>query len=246
MRIFSGPVGVARRTAARIRGQWSRNKRFLATAILIIIAGAVAYSAYVSTVDGTGFGILSESASKLWVKIGPPLALLLVLFRPLWQAAQGDGHLRHHAVSESDRTDQKKMAHFMKRADEVTIYSGDFSYIYDLDDLYFALKDLAQRGNLTLISYKSESVVKASSDAARGGKDCLISILSKSGKIHFDVQGRAKFSVIYRGGEEVLLYRHRDGGADWITVLRANNGMSKQLVEMIKTLTNVAVTSSAN
>ena len=179
--------------------------------------------------------------------MGAVSAFVLVLIKPLWEWVKGDGYLKHVVVSDLDKTDMKQMAKFMKKAEDVTIYSGDFSYIYDHMPLYKILIDLAKRGNLTFISYKNKETVTSGSETKRGTKDCIINELIKADKMFFDMPGKAKFTLINRGGEEVFLYKHTEKGDDYVTVFQAANGMSKQLVETIKTLVNVTISvTSAN
>lgn len=200
----------------------------------------IAFSALVNTIAPTGFGLVSASAKPFWGQFGPISALLLVLLKPLWQATKSDGSLNHIIVSEKDQTDLKQMARYMKRADQVTIYSGEFSYIYDYEPLYEALLDLSDREGLTLISYKSQATVLARSEAKRGTKKCIIRALCETRSIAFGASGQAKFSLVRRRGEEVLLYRHREAGVEYVTVFKATNGMSKQLVDILKTLADIA------
>jgi hypothetical protein len=219
-------------------------QRWLSLTLVIVCISFIAYCAWVNTVDPSGFGLIDTENQPFWVKLGPVSALVLVLLKPLWDSLKKDGSLKHIPVSNLDKTDMKQMAKFMKNAGRVTIYSGDFSYIYDHEPLYDILIDLARRGNLTFISYKSEETVTSSSLAKRGSKDCIITALVGSNKIFFDLSGEAKFSLIYRGGEEILLYKHSEMGIDHITIFQATNGMSKQLVETIKILVDVAITKS--
>lgn len=201
----------------------------------------IAYSALVNTLDPSGLGLVDDSSLPFWRGVGPVSALILLLLKPLWQATRSDGNLRHITVSDSDKTDMKQMAKYMKRADNVIIYSGDFSYIYSHEPLYETLLDLAERENLRFMSYKSERTVLSRSEAHRGSRECIIAKLLFTKNILFDLPYPAKFSLIYRGGEEVLLYRHRDTGADYVTVFKAGSGMSKKLVETIKTLVDTII-----
>jgi hypothetical protein len=234
-------IGLASKFTAWIKSKWQHWKRAISKTIIIIWIGLIAYSAWVNTLDPSGLGLLDSSSREFWTRFGPISALILVLFKPLWQAMRSDGSLRHIIVSDADKTDLKQMAKAMRNADEVTIYSGDFSYVYDYPPLYSILVELSERENLTFVSYKSKATVLARSEARRDGKTCVIATLIATGKIFFDVPGKAKFSLVYRRGEEVLLYRHREDSTDYITVFKASNGMSKQLVETVKTLVSVAI-----
>lgn len=214
-----------------------------AIAVLIVVVGValVAYSAWVNTIDPSGFGLLTENSRPFWLQTGSVSALLLVLIKPIWDIARGDGHLIRKPVSEANKTDMKQMARFMRGADRVIIYSGDFSYIYDHKPLFETLMDLASRGNLTFISYKSQETVVGKSELNRGSNECLISVLIKMNKIFFDLSCEAKYSLVYRRGEEVLLYRYRDKETDYVSIFRATNGMTRQLVETINKLSQLAI-----
>lgn len=223
-----------------IEAQWHVLWRALSIIVVWVGGLLIIYGALVNTVVPSGFGLVDDNSRPLWTQLGSVSALLLGFIRPLWLSWKGDGHLRHVIVSERDQTDMKQMAKFMKNAENVTIYSGDFSYIYDHDPLYQILLNLAKRDNLTFISYKSQQSVTTSSSSERGEKECIISTLIKANRIFFEMSGRAKFSLISKRGEEVLLYKHHENEADYVTIFRAANGMSKQLVETIKTLVDVA------
>lgn len=215
-----------------------KNAARFAIALGIII---VVWSAYVSTLDPTGLGLLDNKWREFWIKIGSVSALILIVVTPLWNLASGDGHLKSKVISEKNKDDLKTMAEFMKDADDVLIYSGDFSYIYDHTPLYNTLLDLAERENLRFISYKSSATVTAMSQQKRGQRKCLITELINRNNVVFDVSGKAKFSLIKRRGEEVLLYRHREENVDYVTVFKATNGMAKQIVRNMEVLTNAVV-----
>ena len=229
-----------------IKTQWQILRR--AFNIIVVLLGSllIIYAALFNTVVPSGFGLVDDTNRLIWTQLGSLSALILVFIKPLWQLWKGDGYLKHVIVSELDKTDMRQMAKFMKNAENVTIYSGDFSYIYDHDPLYEILLDLAMRDNLTFISYKNESLVTSRSESKRDNKVCIISALVEKNKIFFDLPGRAKFSLIYKRGEDVLLYKHHENGTDYVTIFRAANGMSKQLVETIKTLVDIAITSGSS
>lgn len=220
---------------------WPPVKRGGAILIIAVFIGLIAYSAYVNTLDPTGFGLLDQDDRAFWTKFGPISALVLVLMKSLWTAVKSDGSLQHIVVSDYDKTDMKQMARYMASADAVFIYSGDFSYVYDYQPLYNALHDLAARGNLALISYKSETTVLTQSEARRGEHECIVQRLIDDSKVSFDVPGRTKFSLVYKRGEEVLLYRHREAETEYVTVFKANNAPTKQLVETVRTLLNTVI-----
>lgn len=234
-------IGAGSRVLIWVKSKWSIIKRALAIFIVATGISLVAFSAWVNTFDPTGFGLLSDDDRMFWAKFGPISALFIVLAKSLWESIKSDGSLQHIIVSDIDKTDMKQMAKYMKGADAVVIYSGDFSYIYDYDPLYVILDDLSERENLRLISYKSEETVLARSELRREDRDCLVRRLMDTNKISFDVPGRAKFSLVYRRGEEVLLYRHREEETDYVTVFKAKNAMTKQLVETIKGLVEIVV-----
>lgn len=225
--------------------KWLVLRKLVSSTIITVGFLFVVYSALVNTVYPSGFGFVDDTNRPFWTLLGSVSALVLVLIKPLWDWLKGDGYLRHVPVSDPDKTDMKQMAKFMKKAEDVTIYSGDFSYIYDHEPLYKILLDLAMRDNLTFISYKSKELVTVRSENKRGDKDCIITALVAAKKIFFDLPGKAKFSLIEKRGEEILLYKHSENGVDHVTIFRAANGMSKQLVETIKTLVGVATKNSS-
>jgi hypothetical protein len=232
-------VGLYENSLNWIVSTWGTVKPALSLLILIAGVALIFISAWISAVDRNAFGLIDDSNRTFWTQVGPICGVFIGFARPLWNQLKKDGHLQHVRVSDSAKTDMKQMAKFMKKADRVTIYSGDFSYIYDYYPLYQILIDLAKRGNLTFISYKNETIVKEASESKKGEKDCIVQSLINANNIFFDVPGNAKFSLVYRRGEEVLLYRHRDKGVDFVTIFQATNGTSKQLVETIKTLVDI-------
>ena len=234
-------AGGADRARLWLISKWPATKRGGAIIVMVALIGIVVFSVLVNTFDPTGLGLVDEKDRAFWSKFGPISALLLITLRSLWAIAKSDGSLKHIVVSEYDQTDVKQMAKYMSDADSVIIYSGDFSYIYEYDPLYEALDNLSHRENLILISYKSEETVKTQSESSKGSKNCIIEKLISTNSVYFDVKGKAKFSLVFKKGEEVLLYRHREENTDYVTVFKANNVQTKKLVETVKTLVDVII-----
>ncbi|WP_146107730.1 hypothetical protein [Porphyrobacter sp. HT-58-2] len=206
--------------------------------LVVLVFGIILFlfSSYLTIFDPTAGGFFTSEWSKFMATLGTISGVLLIVVRPLWQMAADDGHLINVVVTMDQ--DMREMAKYMKSADKVVIYSGDFSYIYQHPPLTKVMFDLAQRDELTLLSYKSREAVLASSARTRGQNPCLISQLIDAKKMQFNLPGKPKFSLVYRRGEEVLLYRHRSDGIEYVTIFKANKEMAKELVRILNMLTD--------
>lgn len=209
-------------------------KRFFGVMLILIGLSLFLFSSYLSIFDNTAGGILSDDLSRLMTSFGAIAGLILIVLRPIWLMVMDDGHLTNIVVTHGE--DMRQMAKYMKSADKVVIYSGDFSYIYDHEPLAIVMRDLAARDELYLLSYKAKDLVLASSNSKRGDRDCLITALIDKGKIWFELPGKPKFSLVYRRGEEVLLYRHRSEGTEFVTIFKATKEMPKELIRILNML----------
>ena len=150
-------------------------------------------------------------------------------------------------IPKGSKADLKLMEKHMKSAESVTIYSGDFSFLNEREELTDILQDHAVRGNLTLISYKTEKEVFDTSISNPGKGTKLIETLLSNNKIFFSSPGRAKYSLIKAMGHEVFLYRYQDDGEDpFIGVFKAVDARSKRLLDTIEVLTNGIIVSGTN
>lgn len=217
----------------------SRANTYRRGASIVVIVVAIIlfiFSSYLTIFDPTAGGLFTPQWSKFMAAVGAVSGAFLIVVKPLWQMAADDGHLINVVVTLDQ--DMREMAKYMKSADKVVIYSGDFSYIYKHAPLTKVMFDLAERGELTLLSYKSSASVLASSARSRGDYPCLISQLIETKKMQFDLPGKPKFSLVYRRGEEVLLYRHRSDGIEYVTIFKANKEMARELVRILNMLTD--------
>lgn len=142
-------------------------------------------------------------------------------------------------VPKGSKADIRLMEKYMKQAEYVTIYSGDFSFVGEEIPLLEILSSHANRGNLTLISYKSRLEVLKSMN--QFGTQ-LVGLLESSGRIFFSSPARAKYSLIKAMGSEVLLYRYQNDGDDpHIGIFKGSDARSRQLLDTIEVLTNGVV-----
>lgn len=144
--------------------------------------------------------------------------------------------LQRHRIYAGEHTDLKIMRDELNNASDVTIYSGDFSFIATYPPLQDTLRQLADRGNLTLISYKPEIAVRGA--AATTAHIHILDELQKRGRLHFDSPDDAKYSVVTRPGTKSLLFRFEDGdGSSYVGVIAANSNVSRALLDTVGAVT---------
>jgi len=125
----------------------------------------------------------------------------VVGFKNRWQARrkQTPKVLPVHVDGVDDIAIMYKYFHF---AEEVTVYSGDFSWIMESQEMQCLIVALAKRNKLRFISYKTEDEVKRALNDASVFDSLRPSFVFGSGK-------RIKCSIVSYTGEKVFLYKLR-------------------------------------
>lgn len=134
-------------------------------------------------------------------------------------------------VYEDGVDDLKVMLKYYKVANEVTVYSGDFSWVTKDEKLKIEVVRLASEQKISMISYKDESNVKAALNDSilfESLKDCFI----------FNSSVNKKCSLVRINNKAVFLYKVNNkviGGKNNVCILYGR-GDGEYLVESISSL----------
>lgn len=134
-------------------------------------------------------------------------------------------------VYEDGKEDLDVMLKFYRKAEHVTVYSGDFSWISLNKDLKNEIIRLVSEKKISLVSYKSEAIVKQAIQ-----DDNLYEKLRIM--FSFDSHVDKKCSLVQSGSRKMFLYkvdRELEGGNKSVCIL-FGKGEGEYLVESISSL----------
>lgn len=111
-------------------------------------------------------------------------------------------NIKSYLITEIGKQDLHVMYDNFQGAEEVTVHSGDFSWVSTDQELQRELLRLAKENKLTLISYRTRDEVMSSF----GDHQEIFNLLTRC--FHFESQSHIKCSLVKRhGGSKVFLYR---------------------------------------
>lgn len=127
------------------------------------------------------------------------VAPVLVIFKHKKELKKSKS-IKPYRIYRDGVDDQKIMKDYYRNAEELIVYSGDFSWVATNRDLREEIIRLSNVRKITLVSYKSENVVKSGvsdEDLFRILIPCFV----------FDYKQQIKCSYIKRGGSSYFLYK---------------------------------------
>ena len=107
-------------------------------------------------------------------------------------------------IHEQGKDDLREMFRYFRNASTVIIFSGDFSWVLEHRDLQKLLTSLAQKGDLRLVSYRSETEIskgwqKVADQQSVTDWEAVLTSLRESFRFH---QKKFKFSLICTGSDQ--------------------------------------------
>lgn len=146
--------------------------------------------------------------------------------------AQRRSIIQSYLISEQGREDLAVMREHYADAERIIVFSGDFSWIIQDEDLRQVITRLSQDGKITLVSYKSQSEIEK-----RLKNDGLYASLEN--RFTHKRGLRLKCSIIRKGNVRTFLYRsdkmengHRESRVYVVT----ETDESRYLLEVLESL----------
>ena len=160
-------------------------------------------------------------------------ALLPVLVLAKWRMrARRREVVRAMPVRDGNGDDLEIMRRYYKGAEEIIVFSGDFSWITESDPLQAEIRRLAKSEKIKLISYKTAAQVESAM-----GNPPLFGELKAC--FAFQSPARVKCSLVSYTGGRVFLYRLSqpgvEGGEPKVCVLREAEN-TRPLLEALRVL----------
>jgi hypothetical protein len=113
------------------------------------------------------------------------------------------------------------MLEHYKLAEKVIVFSGDFSWIRSNEYLKEEMYRLAKLKKLSLISYKSEEIVKTAIEDEK-----VFDYFKSKARFHFNSNKKIKCSLVQIRGNLTFLYNSDQtpcGGKNKVCVIYSNN-----------------------
>jgi hypothetical protein len=129
--------------------------------------------------------------------------------------------------------DIKIMINHFKHADFIAVYSKNFTWLDDNDDIRNILEKMAEFGKVKLVTCEKENVVR---DKLQKCSDVLKNTISQ--KVGLPIQPALRFSYIERDNTQILLYRQKEDDHTYVITVKETNE-SKYLLHTISQIVKI-------